>query len=47
MDFVPGKPKRGLTGMPSDFAKLPKCGAKARSIGKPCQRPAEHNVETG
>lgn len=38
--------KRGFYGLQA-IAQLPRCGAKARSTGKPCQRCAEHNVRTG
>ena len=47
MDSAGDKPRRGFTGTPCDVTKLPKCLAKARSTGKPCQRPGEHNVQTG
>jgi hypothetical protein len=47
MDSDTGKVKLGFTGTRCDVTKLPKCLATARSTGKPCQRPAEFNVQTG
>jgi hypothetical protein len=47
MASVSDKPKRGFTGQRCDLTKLPKCGAKAKSTGKPCQRPVERNPHTG
>jgi len=47
MESDPVKPKRQFTGIRCDVTKLPKCGAHARSTGKPCQRPAEKNQYTG
>ena len=47
MASVSDKPKRGFTGRRCDLTKLPRCGAKAKSTGRPCQRPVERNPQTG
>lgn len=47
MDSVSEKPKRTFTGKRCDITTLPKCGAKAKSTGKPCRRPKERNPYTG
>ena len=48
MNSVPEEPKRrGFTGKRGDPSKAPRCGAKTKSSGRPCQAPAMRNPATG
>src|SRR5438067_4070891 len=48
MNTVPEEAKRrGFTGRPGDPSKAPRCGAKTKSSGRPCQAPAMKNPVTG